>query len=68
MVSNGVDRMTAAKVAPQIVSKMQMGVVDPKQNDLDDPADLGIESSQNEQIRHLVRMVVDEEIRLSRRG
>lgn len=46
-------------------SKGAHGLVDPASNDLDDPEELGIEQ-QREAVRHLVRRIVAEEIRVRR--
>lgn len=63
--ANGMEGTTAKRVADEIMKKMRHASVDPAEHGLDDPSELNIER-RNEGVRALVRMIVDEEIKVSR--
>lgn len=66
LVDNGVPSQKAIQIAKQLIAKMQHGFVDdPAENGLDDPKELGLEAK-HEAIRRLVRLIVSEEIKLTR--
>lgn len=79
LVKSGMPHEKAARIAPELaysvmapstpgLAKAKPGnrMVDPAAHGMDDPAELGIEAK-HEAIRHLVRLVVAEEINLVKR-
>lgn len=67
LLKNGVPKQQAVRLAQEIQAAgwKQSGINDPSSVGLDNPTELGMEAK-NEAIRSLVRMVVDEEIRVRR--
>lgn len=63
LTSSGMSPKVANKVAIKIVARNRHASVAPGEHGLDDPAELGIEQK-TEAIRHLIRMIVDEEVRV----
>jgi len=66
LAAQGMDRNTAIQTAAKILKTQRHASVDPAQHGLDDPSALGIEAKriQVEAVRQLVRMIVDEEVRV----
>jgi hypothetical protein len=64
---SGMDQRKATEYVARYL-KQNSPLVNPEDNGLDDPQDLGIESTPmaNEGLKALVRMVVDEEVRVKR--